>query len=155
MAKGPSNGRHVAFITVVDGEHPVRCRSTALAVSLRAAGFAYSCEEPFLHFVEKIDGKVRRTVTWTFDSKSKVTLGGKTVSFQFFRTAWEDDAWVMRNFDHPIALLRRATEGLQFLLNGVVAKPPHACVRRGDHFAMIPPDCTPERKKFLLDKLNA
>ena len=147
--------RRVAFITVVDGEHPVKCRSTALAVSLRAAGFEYSCEEPFVHWMEKKDGKIVRQVVWTFDAQKSVKIDGKTVDFQTFRNLWEDDEWCMKNFSTTIAALRRATEGLQFLMNGIVAEPPHAMVRRGDNYALIPPNCPPEKKQFLLERLNA
>lgn len=154
MAKGDPSARQVAFVTVVNGEHPIRCRSTALAVSLRAAGFPYSCEQPFLHSVEKVENGVQRVVTWTFDAKAVVKLDGKRVSFQTFRKCWEDDSWVGANPESTISLLRKATEGLQFLMNGIVAKPPHALVRRGENFAYIPGDATPERKKELLERLN-
>jgi hypothetical protein len=150
-----AGGKKVAFVVVKDGAPPGRCRSSALAAAARGAGFEFSCEHPFLHWIEKTAGGAVRQVTWTFDGTQKVTLDGEAINFATFRERFESDEWVSGHPDSSIARFRQIAEGLQFWMNGILAEPPHAMVRRGKRFALIPMTAPAEARAKMLAELNS
>lgn len=146
--------RQVAFAVTVDGPPPRENVLAPIIAAAKGAGFSFSCEKPYVHYFEKIDGRPVRHEIWTMDGAQTVTLDGAPYTFQEFRARYEDDAWIGANRASAIAMLRVATQGLQILYNGIMADPPHLMVRRGKCAAMIRPNESPERKAELLARLN-
>jgi hypothetical protein len=150
-----SGGRAVAFVARRGGPPPEEDPGSALVCAALAAGYRWSCDHPFLHYLERVaSGAVERTVTWTLDGGQSVVLDGERLDFTDFRKRATDDRW---REAHPTSIITRlmiAAEGMQHLQVGLFRRPPHVMVRRGKAHVLIPGDASPERRAELLGMLE-
>ena len=116
--------------------------NTCLAAALCAVGIPLSVK-PFIKVAG--DGGGERTV-WFFEPQSE---DGKHQTKKLIE-AWSDDAWHLKNPEHPFAYIKCALLNRERLVDKVKRDVPLACIRRNGKIAFIPMNASPRtEEKFL------
>ena len=68
--------------------------------------------------------------------------------------AWHDPAWTRENPEHPFAYIKTAFQNAALLAAQSARLAPVALIRKGQRFALVPFDATPEHRQKLLTALE-
>jgi hypothetical protein len=117
---------------------------------ITAIGIPLDDDCPYLETRELVEGAERRLVTWTLKAKS---ICGQHDARKLIE-AWHDPVWATQNNDHPFAYIITAFRNAGLLAAEVGRLAPVALIRKGQRFALIPFDATPERRQELLTALE-
>lgn len=115
-----------------------------------ASGIPLDDDCPYLETRELIEGRERRTVTWTLKARS---ICGRHDARKLIE-AWHDPVWTTQNAEHPFAYIATAFRNASLLGAEVARLAPVALIRKGRRFALVPFDATPERRQELLTALE-
>ena len=116
--------------------------NTGLAAALTAVGIRLA-EKPFLKVCE--DGMRERTI-WFFDAQSDDGVHKTKELIE----AWSNDAWHLRNPEHPFAYIKCALLNRERLVDKIKQDVPLACIRRKGKIAFIPMNATPQTEAAFL-----
>ncbi len=119
--------------------------NTTLAAALTAMGIPLS-DRPFIKVAE--DGLRERTV-WFFEPQSEC---GKYKTKALIE-AWSDDAWHLKNPEHPFSYIKCALINRERLVDKVKSNAPLACIRRNGKIAFIPLDASLRTEEMFLRQL--
>lgn len=139
-------------IVLIEARNPstVCCPEALLVAGLRAVGVEPHPKFPFRITEEQLAGEAVTLWRWPMCPVSRDGI---------YRTAdlvqwWHDDEWLA---DHPLhewALVRTILLHMGEVARGVREAIPRAVVRRGELSAHIPANASPERRQWLLDRLE-
>jgi len=117
--------------------------NTGLAAALTAIGIPLS-HQPIAQIAG--DGiKGERTI-WFFEPAS---LCGKHATKDMI-AAWNDEAWHMKNPEHPFAYIKCALANREKLVDKVKHNIALACVKRRGKIALIPMNASPQEQDMYL-----
>jgi hypothetical protein len=121
-----------------------------LVAALTALGIPLDDDCPYIETRELIEKHVRRTVTWTLKARS---ICGQHDARKLIE-AWHDPLWTTQNAEHPFSYIKTAFQNANLLGAEVARLAPVALIRKGQRFALVPFDATPERRQELLTALE-
>jgi hypothetical protein len=90
-----------AFKTISDSEDPVKSSNTDLVFGWYTLG-GKLYKYPF----QKVEFEGKLRVCWTVDVTDDLDINGEKVSFDTFKTRWEDLEWCKANEWNPISIMR-------------------------------------------------
>ena len=121
-----------------------------LVAALTALGIPLDDDCPYLETRELVDESERQLVTWTLKARS---VCGQYDARKLIE-AWYDPVWTTQNAEHPFAYIKTAFQNAALLGAEVARLAPVALIRKGQRFALVPFDATPERRQQLLTALE-
>lgn len=128
---------------------PLATRNTILFAALTAMGIE---PEPELcgEFVETVNGERRSITVWRL---KECSADGKLRTAELIRL-WEDPEFVARETEHPLAYLKTGFENYSRARDFIRDTGPIAMVRRGSRIGFVTNRTTPQRKEWILNKVN-
>ena len=144
---------------------PRRSPSRGPVCAALACGIPYYGTKPLVDFIEEShDGDPRhvpiaiRKHVWTFEGDAhcefKPAFKAESVEFNELVRRFNSDEWCLANPHHPIAYMRAIFDKLNALDERLKTMKPLLKIQRGDSFALIPSDLTPEEQQHLLAELE-
>jgi hypothetical protein len=150
------SGQKIIFVR--GHEPPLQSRDTALIAAALVSGAKLAGSKPLVDTIEEVDGKAKRTSTWSVDGGGEIAFrpnfAAESIDFAEFRRRFEDETWCRANPDHPIAYLRAFADTLGDIRDQLRGRKPAFLIRKGRRFAVIPQDAEPERKREILDLIG-
>ncbi len=149
MSPADLSGQQVVTVQALDPA-TVACPPALLACALLTLGVREHPSLPFTDTTEEVAGVPRRVWQWVFEPRSADGL---------YETArlvkwWQDEAWLAANPRHELAIVKAVLENFAEVARRVRATVPRVIVRKGDLAAHIPANASPERRAWLLGKLE-
>ena len=137
---------------------PRRSPSRGPVCAALACGLPYYGTKPLVDFIEEVKGVAERKHVWTFEGDAtcefKPAFKAESIEFNELVRRFNSDEWCLANPHHPIAYMRAMFDKLNALEERLKTMKPLLKIQRGDSFALIPSDLTPEEQQHLLAELE-
>lgn len=137
-----------------DNEAPLQSPNTRIVAAALASGATFANDRPLIDAIESTPEGPKRTVTWCMSGDRSISFrpnfAEETLAFDQFRERFDSREWCEANPDHPIAYMRAFSEQMNRLRDRVKTMRPMLMVRKGRRTALIPSDCSEERKAEIL-----
>jgi hypothetical protein len=147
-------GQSIEFLR--DQEPPLKSTNTRVIAAALSCG-CKPAEKAYSDTVEDTPEGPKRVVTWIMDGDEKAVFEPiekrEELSFSEVRARFTDRQWCIANPNHPIAYIRAYYDNLNSLLDFVRQQKPMVLIRRGNKTAVIPADCSDERRQKILSQL--